>query len=206
MHAGAPRTSAIALTTGKFTHKIPAFPAYLAVYNQLMDKKLTRVDGAILPPFIAGGAIYGHSALGEDINIPEMAGNTARVGTEAMITSMHGAGITAYPLWPALIGAAVALEMIHPDAALGEEYGKFGEVDTAYIAGKGAMEAAKLPPKIHVRGTHEEYDTARVIGDFGLILKDIGGPSVIASMALEEIFAGFEESAMIGAGFSGGSG
>ena len=72
MHAGAPRTSAIALTTGKFTHKIPAFPAYLAVYNQLMDKKLTRVDGAILPPFIAGGAIYGHSALGEDINIPKL--------------------------------------------------------------------------------------------------------------------------------------
>ena len=204
MHAGAPRTSAIALTTGKFTHKIPAFPAYLAVYNQLMDKKLTRVDGAILPPFIAGGAIYGHSALGEDINIPEIARNTARVGTEAMIKSMHGAGITAYPLWPALIGAAVALEMIHPDAALGEEFGAFGDVDTAYLAGKGAIEEAKLPPKIHVRGTHEEYDTARVVGDFGLILKDIGGPSVIASMALEEIFAGFEEAAMIGAGFSGG--
>ena len=54
------------------------------------------MDGANLPPFIAGGAIYGHSALGEDINIPEMAGNTARVGTEAMIKSMHGAGITAY--------------------------------------------------------------------------------------------------------------
>jgi len=204
MHAGAPRTSAIALTTGKFTHKIPAFPAYLAVYNQLMDKKLTRIDGAILPPFIAGGAIYGHSALGEDINIPEMARNTAKVGTEAMIKSMHGAGITAYPLWPALIGAAVALEMIHPDAALGEEYGAFGDVDTAYLAGKGAIEEAKLPPKIHVRGTREEYDTARVVGDFGLILKDIGGPSVIASMAFEEIFAGFEEAAMIGAGFSGG--
>ena len=123
MHAGAPRTSAIALTTGKFTHKIPAFPAYLAVYNESMDKKLTRVDGAVLPPFIAGGAIYGHSALGEDINIPELASNTARVGTEAILKSMHGAGITAYPLWPALIGAAVALEMIHPDAALGEEFG-----------------------------------------------------------------------------------
>ena len=204
MHAGAPRTSAIALTTGKFTHKIPAFPAYLAVYNQLMDKKLTRVDGAILPPFIAGGAIYGHSTLGEDINIPEIARNTAKVGTEAMIKSMHGAGITAYPLWPALIGTAVALEMIHPDAALGEEFGAFGDVDTAYLAGKGAIEEAKLPPKLHVRGTREEYDTARVVGDFGLILKDIGGPSVIASMALEEIFAGFEEAAMIGAGFSGG--
>jgi methylthioribose-1-phosphate isomerase len=204
MHAGAPRTSAIALTTGKFTHKIPAFPAYLAVYTELMDKKLTRVDGAVLPPFIAGGAIYGHSALGEDFNIPELARNAAKVGTEAMIRSMHGAGITAYPLWPALIGAAVSLEMVHPDAALGEEFGAFGEVDSAYLAGKGAIEAARLPAKIHVRGTREEYDTARVVGDFGLILKDIGGPSVIASMALEEIFAGFEESALIGAGFSGG--
>ena len=42
--------------------------------------------------------------------------------------------------------------MIDPDAALGEEFGKFGEVDTAYIAGKGAIEAAKLPPKIHRAG------------------------------------------------------
>ena len=65
-----------------------------------MDKKLTRVDGAILPPFIAGGAIYGHSALGEDINIPEMARNTAKAVMEAMMKSMHGAGITVYPLWP----------------------------------------------------------------------------------------------------------
>jgi methylthioribose-1-phosphate isomerase len=204
MHAGAGRTSAIALTTGKFTHKVPAFPAYLAVYQQLREKKLTRVDGSVLPPFIAGGAIYGHSALGEDINIPELAKNTAFVGTQAMIESMIGAGITPYPLWPALIGSAVALEMVHPDAALGEEFGPFGTVDSAYLAGKGAVEAAKLPDRIHVRGTHEEYDMARVIGDFGLILKDIGGPSVIASMILDEIFAGFEESPVIGAGFSGG--
>ena len=94
--------------------------------------------------------------------------------------------------------------MIHPDAALGEEFGVFGDVDTAYLPGKGAIEEAKLPPKIHIRGTHEEYDTARVVGDFGLILKDIGGPWVLPSMALEEIFPGFEEAAMIGAGFSGG--
>ncbi len=204
MHAGAGRTSAIALTTGKFTHKVPAFPAYLAVYQQLREKKLTRVDGSVLPPFIAGGAIYGHSALGEDINIPELARNTANAGTTAMIESMVGAGITPYPLWPALIGSAVALELVHPDAALGEEFGPFGTVDSAYLAGKGAVEAAKLPEKIHVRGTREEYDMARVIGDFGLILKDIGGPSVIASMILDEIFAGFEESPVIGAGFSGG--
>ena len=204
MHAGACRTGGIALVTNKFTHRIPAFPAYKAVYEELLNKKLTKVDGAVLPPFIAGGAIYGHSALGEDINIPELAKNAAKVGTEAMMKAMEGAGITAYPLWPALIGATVAMEIVHPDAFLGEEYGVFGSVDSAYLAGLGAVEAAKLPEKLHVRGTREEFDTARVIGDFGLILKDIGGPSVIGSMALNEIFAGFEESPIIGAGFSGG--
>ncbi len=204
MHAGACRTSGIALVTNKFTHRIPAFPAYKAVYEELLNKKLTKVDGAVLPPFIAGGAIYGHSALGEDINIPELAKNAAKVGTEAMMKAMEGAGITPYPLWPALIGATVAMEIVHPDAFLGEEYGVFGSVDSAYLAGLGAVEAAKLPEKLHVRGTREEFDTARVIGDFGLILKDIGGPSVIGSMALNEIFAGFEESPIIGAGFSGG--
>jgi len=204
MHAGAPRTSAIALVTGKFTHRIPAFPAYLAVYEALMDKKLTKVDGAMLPPFIAGGAVYGHSALGEDFNIPELAYNAAKVGTEAMMRSMEGAGITPYALWPALIGATVAMEIVHPDALLGEEFGKFGKVDSATLAGRGARDAAKLPEKLHMRGTHEEFQTDKVIGDFGLILKDIGGPSVIGSMALSEIFAGFEEAAMIGAGFSGG--
>ena len=204
MHAGAGRTSAIALVTSKFTHRVPAFPAYMAVYEQLMDKKLTKVDGSILPPFIAGGAIYGHSALGEDYNFPELARNAARVGTEAMMKSMNGAGISAYPLWPAFIGATVAMELVHPDAFLGEEFGAFGSVDSAYLAGKGAIEAAKLPEKLHIRGTRDELDTARVIGDFGLILKDIGGPSVIGSMALNEIFAGFEESPVIGAGFSGG--
>jgi len=204
MHAGAGRTSAIALVTSKFTHRVPAFPAYMAVYEQLMDKRLTKVDGSILPPFIAGGAIYGHSALGEDCNFPELARNAARVGTEAMMKSMNGAGISAYPLWPAFIGATVAMELVHPDAFLGEEFGAFGSVDSAYLAGKGAIEAAKLPEKLHIRGTRDELDTARVIGDFGLILKDIGGPSVIGSMALNEIFAGFEESPVIGAGFSGG--
>jgi len=204
MHAGASRTSGIALVTNKFTHRMPTFPAYKAVFEQLLDKKLTRVDGSVLPPFIAGGAIYGHSALGEDVNIPELAKNAAKVGTEAMMRAMEGAGITPYPLWPALIGATVAMEILHPDAFLGEEYGAFGSVDSAYMAGKGAAEAAGLPEKIHVRGTGEEFDTARVIGDFGLILKDIGGSSVIASMALNEIFAGFEESPIIGAGFSGG--
>ena len=204
MHAGGDRTSAIALTTSKFTHRVPAFPAYLAIYEALMDKKLTRLDGAVLPPFVAGGGVMGHAALGEDYNIPELAKNAAKVGTEAMMRSMEGAGTTPYPLWPALIASAVTMELVHPDAMPGEEFGKFGEVDSAYLAGKGAVEAASLPAKLHMRGTGEEYDTARIVGDFGLILKDVGGPSVIGSMVTNELFAGFQESALIGAGFSGG--
>ena len=204
MHAGGARTSAIALVTGKSTHRIQAFPAYMAIYKALEEKKLTKVDGSTLPGFISGGTIYGHSALGEDYNIPELAYNGAQVGTKAMLNAMAGAGVTPLGLWPALIGATVIMEIVHPDAILGEEFGKFGAVNSSYMAGKGARDAANLPEKLHIRGTREEYDTATLLGDFALILKDVGGPSVIGSMAFSEIFAGFEEAPMIGAGFSGG--
>ncbi|MBU5448844.1 hypothetical protein [Blautia sp. MSJ-36] len=44
-----------------------------------------------------------------------------------------------------------------------------------------------------MRGTNEEYLTGQLIGDLGLILKDVGGPSVIGMMALEEIMSIFKE-------------
>ncbi len=204
MHAGACRTSGITLATNKFTHRIPAFAAYQRVFEKLRAKKLLPFDGAKLPPFIAGGAIYGHSKLGEDISIPELAKNVAKEAALAMKEAMEGAGITAYPLWPALIATTVAMEIVHPDGFLGPQYGPFGTKMSCYAAGEGAIEALGLPKKVHIRGTHEELDFAQVLGDFGVILKDIGGPSVIGSMALNEIFAGLEESAIIGAGFSGG--
>ncbi len=71
------------LLTGKFTHKIPAFPAYLAVYNLLMDKKLTLGRRGCASPLHRRRGTDGHSALGEDINIPEMARNTAKAGTRS---------------------------------------------------------------------------------------------------------------------------
>jgi len=204
MATGACRTGPISLVTNKFSNKVSAFAAYKAIYEALLDKKLTKVDGTKIPPFIAGGSPMGHSALGEDIAFPELCMNAAKVGTKAMMDAMAGAAITPYPLWPALIATAVTMEIVHPDAFVGEEYGPFGTVDSAYLAGKGAVEAAKLPEKLHIRGTREELDTAKVIGDMGLILRDVGGVSTLGSMALNEIFAGFEESPIIVGGFSGG--
>ncbi len=204
MHAGAARTGGIGLVTNKFTNRIPAFAAYQRVFEKLRAKKLLPFDGAKLPPFVAGGAIYGHSRLGEDIAIPTLAKEIAKEAALGVKEAMEGAGITAYPLWPALIGTTVAMEIVHPDCFLGPEYGPFGSKDSAYTAGLGAIEALGLPKAVHIRGTHEELDFARVLGDFGLILKDIGAPSVLGSMALNEIFAGLEEAPIIGAGFSGG--
>ena len=200
MHAGGDRTSAIALTTNKFTHRVPAFPAYLAIYEALMGKRLTRLDGAVLPPFVAGGGVMGHAALGEDYNIPELARNAAMVGTRALMRSMEGAGTTPYPLWPALIAAAVTMELVHPDALLGEEFGKFGEVDSSYLAGKGRR-GSRAPKKIHMRGPGR-MRTARLVGDFGLILKGVGRTNRRVDSPNEALIG--SESAAIGAGFSGG--
>lgn len=204
IYAGATRTTAISLSTNKFTNRITAFPAYLAVYQELMDKKLTKIDGDILPLFLSGGAIYGHSALGEDYMVPELAFNAAKVGAEAMRKAFAGAGMTPSPLWCGLIAAAVTMEIVHPDSFVPEDVAPFGAKTSSYFAGKGAVAGAKLPEKIHWRLTGEEVETADIIGDFGLILKDIGGPSMIGSMALNEMFAGFEEAPLMYAGFSGG--
>ena len=202
--AGASRTSAIALQTNKFTNRLTAFPAYMAIYEAIMEKKVTKVDGSKLPLFLSGGAIYGHASLAEDHMVPEFARNAAKIGAQAMAGAFAGAGMTPSPLWCALLAAAVTMEIVHPDAFAGEEYGAFGTKMSSYFAGLGAVEGAGLPEKIHWRGTNEEIETAEIIGDFGLILKDIGGPSLIGSMALNEMFAGFQEAPLMYAGFSGG--
>ena len=95
------------------------------------------------------------------------------------------------------------MELVHPDALLGEEFGKFGEIDSAYLAGKGAVEAARNSRRNHMRGTGEEYDTARIIGDFGLILKTSAAPRDRVDGG-ERALRRVQESAVIGAGFSGG--
>jgi hypothetical protein len=201
MLAGVDRCGVAALPTAKMNNKVSAFPAVAAVNQALVEGTLTPISGRSVPQNVGGGPLYGHSTLGEDIIIPALAENGARVGTQAMLDAMAGAGMPVHPSTAALFGAAAILEIIHPDADMPEKYGPYGTVTSAVVAGRSAAETAGLPEKLHVRITGEEYETGRLIGDLGLILKDIGGPSVIGMMMFDELLAIFEEGI---AGFSGG--
>ncbi|MGN0292654.1 MAG: hypothetical protein ACI4D3_01480 [Lachnospiraceae bacterium] len=197
MLAGAARCGIAALPTPKMNSKISGFAAVSAIYRALEEGTLCQVRGYDIPVGV-GGAIYGHSALGEDYVWPQLSVNGARIGTQAMLNSMSGAGLVPNPFIAAVIGAAAILEIIHPDAEVPEAEGTYGRTTSAYMVGKSAAETAGLPKKLHVNVTGEEYDTAQLIGDVGLILKDIGGVSVIGMMAFDEIFACFREN-IIGA-------
>lgn len=198
------RCGVLAIPTPKSSNRISGFAAVKALYDDIFDNKVSRIDGSILPMGVGGGPLYGHGALGEDIGFPELAMNGARAGTRGMLKAYANVGIAPSPIIAAIFGAAAILEVVHPDSEVGEQYGEFMKTNSAYLAGAGAVEAAGLPKKLHIRGTGEEYDTARVVGDLGVILKDIGGPSVVGMIAFEEMLAAFEESLSIGAGFSGG--
>ncbi len=192
MLAGVDRSGVSAIPTTKMNSKVSAFPAVAAVYEAIRKGELSPVDGRNIPPFV-GGAIYGHSALGEDYIWPALAEKGARIGTQAMLDAMYGIGIGGNAFQAAILGAAAILEIIHPDAEVPEADGTYGRTSSVYLVGRSAAETAGLPKKLHMRITGEEYDTAHVVGDVALILKDIGGPSVIGMMAFAEIFACFEE-------------
>ena len=196
--ANVDRSGVAAVPTAKMNNKISAFPAVLAVNQALMAGTLSPISGWDVP---VGGPMYGHSTLGEDIIFPKMAENGARIGTEAMLKAMAGAGIHPHPFTAALYGAAAILEIIHPDADVAEEYGPYGKVTSAFVAGLSAAKTAGLPESVHVRITGREIQTGKLIGDLALIIKDIGGPTVIGMMAFDEMMAVFEEGL---AGASGG--
>lgn len=200
MLAGVDRSGVAAVPTAKMNNKISGFPAVAAIYQAMMDGKLTTFDGKNVPLFVAGGPLYGHSALGEDFIWPEMAENGARIGTQAMLDAMAGAGMHPHPFTAAILGSAAILEIIHPDAEVPEESGTYGRTSSVYLVGKAAVKTAGLPEKLHLKVTGEEFETAKIVGDVGLIIKDIGGPSVIGMMAFDEIFAAFAEGI---SGFSG---
>lgn len=199
--AGADRCGVSNIPTAKTNNKLSGFPAVAAIYQAMAEGKLTEVNGMDIPLPVAGSAFYGHGALGEDIIYPQLAENGARIGTQAMMDAYIGAGMRPQAFACAMLGAAAILEIVHPDAEVSEELGPYGKFNSAMLVGRSAAKTAGLPEKLHFRGTHEEVDTGRFIGDLGLILKDVGGPSVIGMMALNEIVACFEENI---AGSSGG--
>lgn len=190
MLAGVDRCGVSAIPTAKMNSKLSGFPAVQAIYDAIRKGELTSIDGADIP---IAGALYGHSTVGEDIVWPELGKNGARIGTEAMLKSMRGAAIKPNPFTAAILGSAAILEIIHPDAEVPDGVGRYGRMTSAYLVGQSAAETAGLPEKIHIRVTGEEFDTAAVVGDIGLILKDIGGPSVIGMMAFNEIISAFAE-------------
>lgn len=193
MIAGVDRCGVAAIPTGKMNNKISGFPAVLAINQAMMAGALSPIDGRKVPPGIAAGPIFGHSTLGEDIVFPTMAERGARIGTQAMLDAFAGAGILPHAFSAALFGAAAILEIIHPDADVAEQYGPYGKVTSAFVAGSTAATTAGLPSELHFRLTGIAVPTGRLIGDLGLILKDIGGPTVIGMMALNEIIQVFEE-------------
>lgn len=201
MIAGVDRCGIAAVPTGKMSNKISGFPAVLAVNQAMIEGRLSPVSGRRLPLNVRGGPLVGHSALGEDLIFPAMAENGARIGTLAMLDALAGAAMPVHPFTAALFGAAAILEIIHPDADLTVPDEPGGIVSSATVAGRSAATTAGLPELLHVRTSGEEYETGRLVGDLALILKDVGGVSVIGMMMFNEMMAIFSEGI---AGSSGG--
>lgn len=204
MIAGADRCGVVAIPTPKLNNKISGFPAVQAIYRAMEEGTLSPVDGRFVPNGVARGPIYGHSALGEDIVYPALAREGARIGAQAMMNAFAGAGMQPNPIMSAIFGAAAILEIVHPDARVSPEYGNYSKINSTQLAGQGAVSATGMPEKLHIKGIDREVDTAKVVGDLGLILKDIGGPTVMAMITFDDILGCFKEGGWIGCG--GGAG
>ncbi|MFQ5818613.1 MAG: hypothetical protein ACE5I5_01305 [Candidatus Heimdallarchaeota archaeon] len=200
MIAGADKGGILLIPAGKSTNKITAFPAVHAIHHAMMEGKLTKIQGAALPGGV-GGPLYGHGALGEDFVFPELTENIARIGTEAMLKAYSGMGMRPSPFMSAILATAATMELLHADAEYEVEHdGDWVTTDTTEMAGHAAARTAQLPEKLHLRGTDEEFDTARLIGDLGLMFKDIGTPTVVGMITFGEIFGCFQDSGIGGGG------
>jgi hypothetical protein len=203
MAVGIPSGRVSSIPTEKQNNKISGFAATLAIYQALDKEQLAPYKSELLP-LGAGGPVIGHSAIGEDHLFPKLGQKLARIGTQAMIKTYLSAGMRPNKWLSAIFGATAALEIIHPDAYVGEEFGQFLVTRTPETVAEAAVEAAALPKVLHIRGTNEELSTAQVVGDLAIILKDSGTPTVVGMIMFSETCSIIQEGAMIGAGRSGG--
>jgi hypothetical protein len=190
MAAKVDRCGVAAIPTPKWGNKISGFPAVQSIYQAMMKGELTQVDGRNIPNGI-GALFIGHGTLGEEILFPQLGKESARVGTEAMLKAFAGAGMRPDPLVAALFGAAATLEIIHPDAFVPQPDGY--SVNSPYVVGKYSCEAAGLPPEMHLHLTNETYETARLISDLALILKDSGGATIPGMITFRDLLGVFLE-------------
>lgn len=202
MIAGAEKGGVLLIPAGKSMNKVTAFPAVHAIYHAAMEGKLTKVKGEELPLL---GPMYGHGSLAQDYVFPEICENGARIGTEAMVKAQSSMGMMPNMIISAILGTAAMMEILHPDAEFEvKRDGKWVTTDTSEMTGMYAAHTIKLPDKLHFKGTGEELDSARLVGDLGLMFKDIGTPSVVGMLQFAELLASIEELGNFGAGLSGG--
>lgn len=204
MAAGAPAGRVSNIPTEKLNNKISGFAAVRAMYEAMDKEVLSPWKGEITPVGVAGSPVTGHTRVGEDILFPELAQKLVKIGIEAMLRAYNSVGIKPCRWMSSVIACAAALEILHPDAYVGEEWGPFLQTRTPYVCGLAAVKAANMPEKIHIRGTGEELETAKVVGDLAMILKDCGQPTVVGMIMFNEVCALIQEGPILGVGRSGG--
>ncbi|MFZ5631651.1 MAG: hypothetical protein ACOY40_02275 [Bacillota bacterium] len=204
MAAGAPAGRVSNIPTEKLNNKISGFAAVRAIYDAMDKEVLAPWPGDITPLGVAGSPVTGHTRVGEDILFPELAQKLVKIGIDGMMKAYNSVGIKPCRWMSSLLACAAALEILHPDAYVGEEWGPFLKTRTPYVCGLAAVKAANMPEKIHIRGTGEELETAKVVGDLAMILKDCGQPTVVGMIMFNEVCALIQEGPALGVGRSGG--
>lgn len=202
MAAGITSGRVSSIPTEKQNNKISGFAATLAIYQALDKEHLAPYDSRFLP-LGSGGPITGHSCIGEDHLFPKLGQKLAAIGTKAMMRAYLSAGMRPNKWLSALFGATAALEIIHPDAYVGEEFG-LKLTKTPETVADAAVKEAELPEKIHIRGVGDEFRTSRIVGDLAIILKDSGTPTVVGMIMFCELCSIILEGGTFGAGRAGG--
>lgn len=191
MASGGQRCGVAMIPTAKWGNKTSGFAAVQAIYNAMVAGELTEVDGRKIPAGVTA-LFVGHAPLGEEHAILEVAKRAATIGTKAMMDAQAGVGIIPELLYDAIFGAAATLEIVHPDAWTMEPDGTVIE-GSPYLVGKAAAEAAGLPKQLTLEVTGEVFDTAKFVGDLGLILKDVGAPTVVGLLCVRDLLQVFRE-------------